>query len=82
MSLSFPGKDTPPALSLHSRPKDHKPENFPAPGDYDPDKAEKVIHDTSPKFSFGLKTNVEKPAETPGELINNGLLQNKACVAF
>jgi hypothetical protein len=60
------GKDTPPAVSLHSRPKDAKPENFPAPGDYNPDKAEKVIHDNAPRYTFGLKTNVEKPVDTPG----------------
>lgn len=63
------GKDTPPALSLHGRPKELKPDNFPAPGDYNPDKAEKVIHDNSPKYTFGLKTNVEKPLETPGKFI-------------
>lgn len=62
-----PGKDTPPALSLHGRPKEPKPENFPAPGDYNPDKAGKVVHDASPKFTFGLKTNVEKPLGTPGK---------------
>lgn len=64
------GKDTPPALSLHSRPKEPKPDNFPAPGDYNPDKAEKVIHDNSPKYTFGLKTNVGKPVDTPGEFLN------------
>lgn len=63
---SILGKDTPPALSLHGRPKEPKPENFPAPGDYDPDKAGKVTHDNAPKFTFGLKTNVEKPVDTPG----------------
>jgi hypothetical protein len=63
--LSAKGKDTPPAVSLHSRPKDAKPENFPAPGDYNPDKAEKVIHDNAPRYTFGLKTNVEKPVDTP-----------------
>lgn len=65
--LLFPGKDTPLAVSLHGRPKEPKPENFPAPGDYNPDKAGKVIHDNSPKYTFGLKTNVEKPLDTPGK---------------
>lgn len=62
------GRDTPPALSLHGRPKDVKIDNLPAPGDYDPDKAVKVIHDSSPKYTFGLKTNVEKPVDTPGKV--------------
>ncbi|CAH0560735.1 unnamed protein product [Brassicogethes aeneus] len=63
--LSAKGKDTPLAVSLHGRPKSPKAENFPAPGDYNPDKAEKVIHDNSPKYTFGLKTNLEKPLDTP-----------------
>lgn len=54
-------------MSLHGRPKEAKSENFPAPGDYDPNKAEKVIHDNSPKYTFGLKTNKEKPVDTPGK---------------
>lgn len=66
--MLFIGKDTPPAVSLHGRPKESKTETFPAPGDYDPDKAEKVIHDSSPKYTFGLKTNREKPVNTPGEI--------------
>lgn len=41
--------------------------NFLAPGDYDPDKAERIF-DNAPKYSFGLKTNVGKPLDTPGEL--------------
>ncbi|CAH1127285.1 unnamed protein product [Ceutorhynchus assimilis] len=69
--LSAKGKDTPPALSLHSRPKDPKSDNFPAPGDYNPDKAEKVIHDASPKYTFGLKTNVGKPLDTPAPNVYN-----------
>lgn len=64
--FKFEGKDSPPAVSLHGRPKNAKPDNTPAPGDYDPDKAEKVIHDNSPKYTFGLKTNVGKPVDTPG----------------
>lgn len=62
------GKDTPPAVSLHGRPKDPKADNTPAPGDYDPEKAEKVIHDNSPKYTFGLKTNKDKPVDTPGKI--------------
>lgn len=60
------GKDTPPASTLHSRPRDQQTESTPAPGDYNPEKSEKVIHDASPKYTFGLKTQVEKTSSTPG----------------
>lgn len=64
-----PGKDSPPAASLHSRPKEHKFETLPAPGDYNPEKSEKAlsIHDNAPKFTFGLKTQPAKPVNTPGK---------------
>lgn len=68
--LSDPtGKDSPPAASLHSRPKDHKAENWPAPGDYNPEKSENALsnHDNAPKFTFGLKTQPSKPVNTPGK---------------
>lgn len=39
----------------------------PAPGDYNAQKAEKIILDNSPKYSFGVKTQVEKINCTPGE---------------
>lgn len=57
-----------PASSLHGRTKSGKIEFTPAPGDYDPQKAEKIILDSSPKFSFGIKTQIEKINHTPGEL--------------
>ena len=63
----FEGKDTPPAATLHSRPKDNKVTSTPAPGDYNPEKAEKVIHDSAPKYTFGLKTQLEKLSTTPGK---------------
>lgn len=78
--MCFLGKDTPPALSLHSRPKDPRADNFPAPGDYNPDKAEKVVHDNSPKYTFGLKTNVGKPVDTPGEGPNISCKCAKTCL--
>lgn len=61
------GKDTPPAATLHSRPKESKHETTPAPGDYNPEKSEKIVHDNSPKYTFGLKTAVEKTSHTPGK---------------
>lgn len=36
---------------------------FSAPGAYSP---EKVKLDTMPKYSFGLRTSVDKPSDTPG----------------
>ncbi|XP_049836172.1 outer dense fiber protein 3 isoform X4 [Schistocerca gregaria] len=64
--LSAKGKDSPPAATLHGRPKDPRHDNTPAPGDYNPEKSEKVVLDNSPKYTFGLKTQVEKPSTTPG----------------
>lgn len=64
----FPaGKDAAPASSLHGRTKSTKQEVTPAPGDYNPEKAEKIILDNSPKYSFGIKTHTEKISCTPGE---------------
>lgn len=65
--IKFLGKDTPPAISLYSRNKETKSEITPAPGDYNPEKATNVLLDNSPKYTFGLKTQVEKPSTTPGE---------------
>lgn len=67
------GKDTPPALSLYSRNKEGKAEITPAPGDYNPEKATSVTLDNSPKYTFGMRTQVEKRSETPGK--NNNVLQ-------
>ncbi|KAJ1529597.1 hypothetical protein ONE63_006366 [Megalurothrips usitatus] len=58
--LSAKGKDSPPSATLHSRPKDCNPDATPAPGDYNPD-----LHDTSPKYTFGLKVQHDKPSSTP-----------------
>lgn len=65
------GKDTPPSLSLHSRPRSGKTDNFPAPGDYNPDKGDKVIKDTAPKYTFGLKAGRDKTSDTPGKSIES-----------
>jgi hypothetical protein len=42
----------------------------PAPGDYNPEKSEKAVHDNSPKYTFGHKTQVEKPSQTPGTALS------------
>nr|CAD7394203.1 unnamed protein product [Timema cristinae] len=65
--LSSKGKDSPPAATLHSRPKDHHVDNTPAPGDYSPEKT--VDH--SPKYTFGLKTQTDKPSTTPAPNVYN-----------
>jgi len=48
-----------------------RPDNFPAPGDYNPEKAEKVIHEHSPQYTFGLKTQVDKPNPNPAPNVYN-----------
>lgn len=65
-NLHFLGKDTPPALSLYAKGKEPKPNNTPAPGDYNPEKSASKM-DNSPKYTFGLKTQVGKPVDTPGK---------------
>ncbi|CAA9995323.1 unnamed protein product [Nesidiocoris tenuis] len=62
------GKDCPPAVSLHSRSKDEKIENTPAPGDYEPQKSDNFIHDNSPRFTFGLKNTTPNTYKIPGVL--------------
>lgn len=37
-----------------------------APNVYKVDVADKVLHENSPKHSFGHRTNLEKPLDTPG----------------
>jgi hypothetical protein len=66
MQTHCTGKDNAPSATLHSRPKGARADMTPAPGDYNPEKSEKVVHDTSPKYTFGLKTQAEKPSQTPG----------------
>ncbi|XP_068083198.1 ciliary microtubule associated protein 1A isoform X1 [Anabrus simplex] len=69
--LSAKGKDSPPAATLHGRPKDAKHYTTPAPGDYNPEKSEKMVHDNSPKYTFGLKTQLDKPSTTPAPNVYN-----------
>lgn len=65
------GKDIPHASTLHGRPKEQRLDNFPAPGDYNPEKSERSTHDTSPKYTFGIKTQTEKPNQTPAPNVYN-----------
>lgn len=39
-----------------------------APNSYNVQEADKILHDTSPRFTFGSKVNGEKPLDTPGSL--------------
>lgn len=41
-------------------------QNFLAPNVYEVNKADKIILDKSPKYSFGSRPETEKPADTPG----------------
>ncbi|XP_063237800.1 ciliary microtubule associated protein 1A-like isoform X2 [Bacillus rossius redtenbacheri] len=66
--LSSKGKDNPQASTLHGRPKDHHVDATPAPGDYSP---EKLVLDHSPKYTFGLKTQLDKPSTTPAPNVYN-----------
>lgn len=67
MHIEFLGKDAAPASSLHGRTKSSKFEITPAPGDYNPEKAERITLDNSPKYSFGTKTQTQKISCTPGK---------------
>lgn len=65
--LGAKGKDTPPAMSLQSRPKPKSQFLTPAPGEYNIDKAEKRMVESAPKYTFGLKAACDKPKQTPGK---------------
>lgn len=41
--------------------------NFVAPDFYRPERSATIILERAPRYSFGLKTNVEKPSITPGK---------------
>lgn len=75
-NILYTGKDAAPASSLHGRAKSAKQEATPAPGDYNPEKSEKIILDSSPKYSFGMKTHTEKISSTPGEYTISRILRD------
>jgi len=66
--MKFAGKSTSPSSSLHYRHAEPKPFITPAPGAYRPEKCEKKILDSSPKYSFGLKAKLEPKSNTPGTI--------------
>lgn len=37
-----------------------------APGQYNPEKSSSLFLDDAPKYTFGMKTQTEKPSDTPG----------------
>lgn len=39
-----------------------------APGDYVPEKSAAALLDNAPKYTFGMRTQVYKPSDTPGKL--------------
>ena len=42
---------------------------FLAPGSYDVEKSEKIIHQSSGAISFGIKYKDQKPDDIPGESV-------------
>ena len=56
------GKDSAPARTIATRIRDPKAFQTPAPGTYEPKE-----EDDSPRYSFGLRPNLEKPNNVPGE---------------
>ena len=50
---------------MHIKPKDPKLFVTPAPGTYNPDKADKDIKESAPKYSFGIKMKDGKPRQGP-----------------
>lgn len=40
--------------------------DFVAPNAYNSPVADKVLHENSPRYTFGAKINYEKPQDTPG----------------
>lgn len=40
-----------------------------APGDYESEKASRTLLDNSPKYTFGVKSDMKKPVDTPGKLV-------------
>lgn len=44
---------------------------FPAPGSYDVEKSEKIIHQSSGAVTFGIKYKNQKPDDVPGEFLIN-----------
>lgn len=44
----------------------NKSSNLAAPGSYDIEKSEKVIHQSSGAITFGIKYKEQKPDDTPG----------------
>lgn len=41
---------------------------FTAPGDYTPEKSAAALLDNAPKYTFGMRTQIYKPNDTPGKL--------------
>lgn len=55
-------------MSLQSRPKEKTKMITPAPGEYNINHADKMVTDSAPKYTFGLKGHAEKATGTPGKI--------------
>lgn len=64
--LGCKGKDTPPAYCLQSRPKEIPKYLTPAPGEYNVEKADKMLVKSAPRYTFGMKKPPKSTSETPG----------------
>jgi hypothetical protein len=65
------GKASNPAATMHVRHAEPKAFITPAPGTYCPEKSEKKMLDTSPKYSFGLKPKQDIKNNTPAPNVYN-----------
>ena len=65
--LAAKGKDTPPAMSLAARARAQRVIETPAPGEYHIEKSDKLVVNSAPKFTFGVKKYSGEPNnQTPG----------------
>lgn len=63
--LAAKGKDTPPAMSLQSRPRPPKIIETPGAGEYHLERSEKT-GPSAPKYTFGVKKYCNETSQTPG----------------
>lgn len=67
--LGCKGKDAPPAYCLQSRPKEIPKYLTPAPGEYNIEKADKMLVKSAPKYTFGVKKPPNPTSQTPGSVL-------------
>jgi hypothetical protein len=60
-----PTKSKSPSYTISGRPRDHNSFITPAPGVYRPEKCDQVVHEMTPKYSFGVRVRGQKQDMTP-----------------